>query len=86
MGKPKSDNELVRFLWRRNPKFDVMLLEQVQTKNPFAFKNQKQTWIEIAKVLQEGNLKMKVSDRSCRERVAELLKIHRKGERESARA
>lgn len=63
-----------------------MLLEEVQTKNPFAFKNQKSVWADIAKVLAEGPLKMKVTDRSCRERVTELLKIHRRDELDSVRA
>lgn len=86
MTKRMNVAESGRFLWRRNVKFDIMLLGEVQTQNPFAFKIQKPVWVDIAKVLQEGPLKMQVTDRSCRDRVIDLLKTHRKEENESARA
>lgn len=69
-----------RFVWKRNIKYDLQLLHEVNSKNPFAFNNQKPVWMDVAKSLQEGHLKMKVTDRSCRERVTELLKKHRKDE------
>lgn len=83
MGKRKSDSELVRFSWKRNKKYDFLLLSEVQSRNPFVFKNPKPVWDEIAKTLQENSLKMKVTFRSCRDRVNELLKMHRRNERRS---
>lgn len=43
-----------------------MLLMEVQSKNPFAFKNQKPVWNEIAKTLQNSTLQMKVTNQSCK--------------------
>lgn len=82
MGKRKSDGDLVRF-WKRNARYDFMLLSEVETRNPFAFRNAKPVWEEISKHLQECSLKMKVTGRSCRERVNELLKTHRRKDRQS---
>lgn len=81
MNKRKSEDELLRFVWKRNENYDISLLSEVESRNPYAFQNQKPVWVEVAEVLQEGPLKMKVSDRSCRERVSELLKTHRKDDR-----
>lgn len=64
--------------------YDVMLLSEVQSRNPSAFNNQKPVWVEIAKILQNGDLKMKVTGRSCRDRVMHLLKAHRKNEHQSS--
>ncbi|KAG4069800.1 hypothetical protein HA402_006815 [Bradysia odoriphaga] len=86
MPKRKCDGELVKFVWKRNVKYDVMLLSEVEAKNPFAFKNAKRTWEEIADVLQKCPLQMKVTHRSCRERVSELLKVHRGEEQRSKKA
>lgn len=83
MGKRKCDNELVRFVWKRNVEYDVMLMSEVQERNPFAFKNVKPVWNEIAQALRNCSLQMKVTDRSCRERATELLKMHRQKERRS---
>lgn len=86
MGKRKADDELSRFVWKRNPQYDIALLYQVEAFNPFALTNQKTGWIDISNALKESELRMKVSDRSCRERVTELLKTHRKDELSSIRA
>lgn len=86
MGKRKAEKELTRFVWKRNPQFDIELLTHVEAYNPFVFSNQKIMWHEVSHTLIEGPLKMNVSARSCRERVAELLKNHRKGELVSSRA
>lgn len=80
-----SEKELIRFVWKRNPRYDLILLGEVESKNPYAFNKQKGVWFEIANVLQNCALKMKVTDRSCRERVTELLKSHRKSELASVR-
>lgn len=74
-----------RFVWKRNVKYDLFLLSEVNSRNPFAFNNQKPVWIDVAEALQKCELKMKVTDRSCRERVAELLKNFRKNELTSIR-
>lgn len=84
--KQKEESELTKFVWKRNPTYDMSLLYETESRNPFAFNNQKPKWVEIAKVLQDGPLKMKVTDRSCRERVTELLKVHRKEENDRSRA
>lgn len=83
MVKRKCAEELVRFVWKRNSMYDIELLLEVQSKNPFAFHNQKPVWNDIAKTLQVGDLKMKVTERSCRDRIVELLKMHRQNERQS---
>lgn len=83
MGKRKCEEELSNFVWKRNFTYDIELLLEVQSKNPFAFRNQKQVWIEIAERLKNGEMKMKVTERSCRDRVTELLKTHRRNERQS---
>lgn len=80
----KLEKELTKFVWKRNENYDITLLYETEARNPYAFSNQKPTWMQIAKVLQDGPLKMKVTDRSCRERVMELLKTHRKEESESS--
>lgn len=86
MGKRKCEDALLRFVWKRNVMYDVMLLSEVQSKNPYAFNKQKPVWIEIATVLSNGALKMQVTDRSCRERVMDLLKTHRQNESHSSGA
>lgn len=86
MPKRKCDDELQKFVWKRNIQFDIMLLTEVEAKNPFAFKMQKKAWEEIAEHLQNCPLKMKVTHRSCRERMAELLKVHRGEESQSKKA
>lgn len=83
MGKRKSESELVRFSWKRNKNYDTLLLSEVQSRNPFAFKNSKPVWDEIAKTLQESPLQMRVTFRSCRDRVHDLLKSYRRNERRS---
>lgn len=80
MSKRKSEDKLVRFVWSRNCEFDYLLLTEVQARNPFAFKKPKQVWEDVAKALQLCKLKMKVTARSCRERIGDLLKKHRKEE------
>ena len=86
MGKKVKETQLTKFVWKRNPQYDLELLAQVECKNPFAFKKDKPIWEDIAKTLQEGNLKMKVTERSCRDRTKDLLKNHRKDELESVKA
>lgn len=86
MGKRKSDSELVRFSWKRNNNYDIMLLSEMQAKNPLAFKNSKPAWESIAMELQKCPLQMKVTHRSCRERVSDLIKMHRRKEHESKAA
>lgn len=76
----KKETELIRFVWSRRQEYDTAVLQETQARNPFPCKNQKLIWDDIAKTLQEGELKMKVTDRSCRERVSELLKKYRKDE------
>lgn len=78
--KRKTENQLIRFVWSRNIQYDFYLLLETEAKNPFSFKNQKPVWEEISKILKESDLKMKVTDRSCRDRVNDLLKKHRKEE------
>lgn len=85
MGKRKAEDELSRFVWKRKSEYDMNLLDQVQGYNPFAFNNQKRSWVEVAETLRE-DFHMKVTDRSCRERVSELLKSHRQNELSSIRA
>lgn len=63
----------------------MALLTEVETINPFAFKNQKQAWDEIAKNLQNSDLKMAVTERSCRDRMNMLLKDFKKDENLSQR-
>lgn len=86
MANVESENNAGRFVWKRNIQFDLLLLAEVNSKNPYAFNNQKPYWMDVAKCLQDSQLKMKVTDRSCRERVDELLKSHRKNEDKSNRA
>ncbi|KAJ6642646.1 hypothetical protein Bhyg_07599 [Pseudolycoriella hygida] len=69
-----------RFIWKRNVKYDLSLLAEVNSRNPFAFNNPKQIWMDVADTLKSGVLNMKVTGRSCRERTAELLKVFRKNE------
>ncbi len=76
----KSEDKLIRFVWSRRIDYDFLLLLEVQEKNPYSFKNSKPIWEEIAKNLRFGELKMKVTQRSCRDRVNELLKKFRKEE------
>lgn len=83
MGKRKCAENLVRFVWKRNPMYDVLLLSQVKSKNPYSFDNQKSVWTDIANVLQKGALKMKVTERSCRERVTHLLETYRQNDGQS---
>lgn len=80
MNRKKSDNELVRFVWSRKIEYDFLLLIEVHQRNPFSFKKSKPVWKDIAEALRNSELQMKVTDRSCRERVGELLKKHRKEE------
>lgn len=80
MSKKKSAKELVRFVWSRKIEYDLFLLLEVQDRNPYSFKKSKPVWEEVAESLRKCELKMRVTDRSCRERVAELLKKHRKDE------
>ncbi len=80
MGKRKSDDELEKFVWKRNIQFDIQLLTEVGQINPFASKNQRTGWENVAQCLQDGPIPMQVTSRSCRERVFDLLKWHRKGE------
>lgn len=86
MGKRKAENELTRFVWKRNPLFDINLLNEVELFNPYSHNNQKQLWEEVAQALFQSALNMKVTGRSCRERTSELLKIHRRGELASIRS
>lgn len=81
MGKRKADNELERFVWKRNIHYDIQLLNEVEQFNPFATKHQKAAWEQISLNLRESPIAMNATSRSCRERVTELLKQHRKGER-----
>lgn len=84
--KRKPDDELTRFVWKRNPQYDITLLGEVEGYNPFAHKNQKPMWIEVANSIREQDPRMKVNDRNCRERTMELLRLHRKNELSSVRA
>lgn len=83
MGKRKADEELTRFVWKRNANYDISLLLEAF---PFAFNNQKPKWEEIAEALRDSSYQMNVTGRSCRERVTELLKNHRKNELSSIRS
>ncbi|KAJ6647856.1 hypothetical protein Bhyg_03079 [Pseudolycoriella hygida] len=83
MGKRKADDELERFVWKRNILYDIQLLNEIEQFNPYASRNQKPVWDEIAEHLMDHPMAMKVSARSCRERAAELLKNHRQNERSS---
>lgn len=76
----KSDGQLQRFSWKRKPEYDLSLLLEVQKRNPFSFDKPRPIWEMVAKSLREGTLKMKVTERSCRDRVNELLKNYRKEE------
>ncbi|KAJ6647857.1 hypothetical protein Bhyg_03080 [Pseudolycoriella hygida] len=83
MGKRKADDELERFVWKRNILYDIQLLNEIEQFNPYASRNQKPVWNEISEHLMDHPMAMKVSARSCRERAAELLKNHRQNERSS---
>lgn len=87
MSKRKPEDELTRFVWKRNPQYDITLLGQVEGFNPFAYKNQKPWWIEVAEAIREVDPRMGgVTDRNCRERTMELLRLHRKNELLSIRS
>lgn len=81
MGKRKAESELERFVWKRNIQYDIQLLTEIEQFNPFATKHQKPAWDEISLNLRDSPIAMNVTSRSCRERVTELLRQHRKGER-----
>lgn len=85
-GKRKAEEDLTKFVWKRNRRYDFELLSQVELFNPYACDNPKTIWTEVADTLKDGALQMKVTDRSCRERTTELIKIHRAGELQSIRA
>lgn len=78
MKNKKNDDQLVRFVWKRKPEYDLSLLLEVEKRNPYSFDKPKPIWEMVAKSLQK--LKMRVTERSCRDRVNELLKKHRKEE------
>lgn len=84
MGKRKADDELERFVWKRNIRYDIQLLSEIEQVNPYALKNQKPAWDEIAEQLIKHPMAMKVTARSCRDRAVELLKAHRQNERKSS--
>lgn len=86
MSKRKPEEELTRFSWKRNPQYDITLLGQVEGFNPFAYKNQKPWWVEVAEALREIDSRIKATDRNCRERTMELLRLHRRNELSSIRA
>ena len=75
-----------RFFWKRNIKYDLQLLSEVNSRNPYSLSNQKEIWQNVAKALQNSYLKMKVTGRSCRDRVTELLKNYHKDDYKSIRA
>lgn len=81
MGKRKADSELERFVWKRHIRYDIQLLSEVEELKPYASKNQKPAWDSIAENLQDHPVPMNVTSRCCRDRVTDLLKSHRKGER-----
>lgn len=81
MGKRKADDELERFVWKRNIQYDINLLGEIEQYNPFASKNQKTVWEDVAVSLRENASMAHVSARNCRERAAELLRNFRKDER-----
>ncbi|KAJ6637050.1 hypothetical protein Bhyg_09776 [Pseudolycoriella hygida] len=83
MGKRKADDELERFVWKRNIILDIQLLNEIELFNLYALRNQKPVWDEIAEHLMGHPMMMKASGRSCRERAAQLLKNHRRNERSS---
>ena len=86
MTKRKGSGGGNRFSWKRNPKFDILLLQEVESKNPFAFGKPKPIWEDIAVSLQNSDFKLKVTARSCRERTSDLLESFRKDEIASSRA
>ena len=86
MSRRRSSELQVRFSWKRNPQYDLMLLTEVESQNPFAFKRPKPIWDEIATTLQESNLQMKVTGRSCKDRALDLIVMHRRDELQSSRA
>ena len=86
MTRRKASGSGLQFSWKRNPKSDILLLQEVESKNPFAFAKPKPIWEEIALSLQNSDLQLNVTDRSCRERTSDLLECFRKDEIQSARA
>lgn len=80
MNNKKKDDQLLRFVWKRKLEYDLSLLLEVQKRNPYSFHKPKPIWEMVSKSLREGTLKMRVTERGCRERVNELLKKHRKNE------
>lgn len=81
MGKRKADAELERFVWKRNIQYDINLLGEIEQFNPFASKNQKPAWEEVAMALRENPSMANVNARNCKERAADLLRNFRKDER-----
>lgn len=80
MGKRKADDELERFVWKRNVQYDINLLCEIEQFNPYASRNQKPAWEEVATALKDNPSMVNVTARSCRERAEELLRKYRKDE------
>lgn len=69
-----------RFRWKRNVEYDIALLSETESFNPFVTKKNADVWKQVATKLKESQLKMPVTDRSCRERVQKLLEQFRQEE------
>jgi hypothetical protein len=67
-----------KFHFSSNVKFDLALLSETESVNPYSASKQKSgpLWDDVAQNLINSNLEMPVNGRRCRERVTQLLKEH----------
>jgi len=77
-----------RIEFRKDTKYDLALLAEVESINPFAFagKEQKAAWNDVAVKLQTCLWKMAVTGRSCKDRLKILMDDFRRDENLSNRA
>ena len=77
-----------RFHWKSDIKYDLALLSETESVNPFTVPVSKSGtfWEQIAYNLVNSNLKLPVCARRCRERVTELLNEHNGKEALSVKA
>lgn len=70
---------MVKFYFGKCFDFDLALLSETQTLNPFSVSKSKSksVWDEVAKNLNACDLKLDVNHRQCRDRVTLLIKEFR---------
>jgi hypothetical protein len=69
-----------RFSFKSDVKYDIALLTEVESLNPFAYKVAKKIWNDIATNLMESEMNMSVTERRCKDRTMLLLKGFKKDE------